>query len=82
MAEASVYSLSGKTVSSTYKSILHFPHSVDEYLAKQYVYDGNGTKTSLQIGAGNNGAEVDGDLIINGGSSVSKNLNVVIPSDV
>lgn len=76
MAEESVYSLSGRTVSSTYKGLLHFPHKVDVDLAKQYVYDGSGTKTSLQIGAGTNGIEIDGDIIVNGGSSVSNNLTI------
>jgi hypothetical protein len=73
---SSYTTLSGKRVSATYRGLLHFPRSIDETLSKQYVYDGNGTRSSLQIGGGSSGVGVDGDLNVNGGITLSRNASI------
>lgn len=69
-------SLSGKVVSSTYKGLLHFPKSLDSSSDKKDVYDGKGTKTSLQLGGYGSGAELTGDLKVTGNLNLTNNLTL------
>jgi hypothetical protein len=86
MAEETSYSLESKKVSTTFRGILHFPHSIDASLSKQTVYDGKGAATSLKLGGGTTGADIDGDLIISGNTIVKNNLslsgNAIINGDI
>lgn len=68
MAEETTENLEGKRVANTFRGLLHFPNSIDSSLAKQVVFDGRGTATSLKLGGGEMGAEIDGSL------NVSKNI--------
>jgi hypothetical protein len=74
MAEETSNSLESQKVASSFRGILHFPHSIDASLAKQRVYDGKGMATSLQLGGGNTGADIDGSVLITGNATI---LNVL-----
>jgi len=86
MAEETTPILAGFRVSTTFRGLLHFPHSIDMALVQQLVFDGSGTSTSLSIGGANNGATITGildvtdDTNIKGNLSVSK--NTIIDGDV
>ena len=76
MPEEITNSLESKRVSTTFRGILHFPHSIDASLAKQRVYDGKGAATSLNLGGGNTGADLDGPVLISGNTTLQSNLNL------
>jgi len=76
MAEETSNSLESKKVSTTFRGILHFPHSIDSSLAKQRVYDGKGAATSLKLGGGTTGADIEGSVIISGDTTIQNNLSL------
>jgi len=71
MAEETSYpNLAGKRVSTTFRGLLHLPHSIPNTLIKQTVYDGQGTPTALTLGADTKGADISGPV------SVSENITI------
>jgi len=76
MAEETTNNLAGHRVSVTFRGLLHFPHSIDPTLAKQLVFDGQGTQTALKLGGYNNGAEITGDFLTTGNTSISGNTTI------
>lgn len=86
MPEETSNSLESQKVSSSFRGILHFPHSIDSSLAKQRVYDGKGIATSLQLGGGNTGADIDGSVLITGNATIlnvlSLSSNATIKGDI
>lgn len=74
--ETSNISLSGNSVSKTYRGILHFPKGIDSSLSRQIVYDGAGIQTSLTLGGGQIGAAIDGALDVSGSLSVGNNVTL------
>lgn len=75
MAEDTSYrNLEGKRVSTTFRGLLHFPHSLDNQGTKQVVYDGQGTATALTLGT--YALDVNGPLDVNGSSYVNGSLDV------
>lgn len=76
MAEETASNLTGKRVSKTFRGLLHFPKSIEPSLAKQVVYDGNGTPSALTLGGDTKGMDVSGDVSVTGSISNSANLSV------
>lgn len=76
MAEEIASNLAGKRVSTTFRGLLHFPKSIEPSLAKQVLYDGNGTPTALTLGGDTKGMDVSGDVSINGSVSAASNLSI------
>lgn len=76
MAEDTAQNLVGKRISTTFRGLLHLPHSIDIVYPnqKQIIYDGQGTPTSLNIAASGYGAEVYGDLSITKSIIIGTNL--------
>ena len=61
--------LTNNKISTTYGGVLHLrgtPISVDGTAALQYVYDGVGTKSGLQVGKAGRGISVDGSVTTSG----------------
>lgn len=75
MAEETANNLAGRRVSVTFRGLLHFPHSIDPNLAKQIVYDGQGTPTAMVLGGENTGLDVIGDLGVTNTTFLSGNLS-------
>jgi hypothetical protein len=75
MAEETTNNLAGRRVSVTFRGLLHFPHSIDPNLAKQIVYDGQGTPTAMVLGGENTGLDVIGDLGVTNTTILSGNLS-------
>lgn len=71
MAEEIASNLAGKRVSTTFRGLLHFPKSIEPSLAKQVVYDGNGTPTALALGGDTMGMDVTGGVSCTGSLSVA-----------
>lgn len=80
MAEEIASNLTGKRVSTTFRGLLHFPKSIDPSLAKQVVYDGNGTPSALNLGGDTMGMDVSGPLTCSG--NLSANSNLIIQGNV
>lgn len=80
MAEETANNLTGKRVSTTFRGLLHFPKSIEPSLAKQVVYDGNGTASALILGGDTIGMDVSGPLSCSG--NLSANGNVIIQGDI
>jgi len=78
MAEDTAPNLVGKRISTTFRGLLHLPHSIDitNPNIKQIVYDGQGTKTSLNLAGSGYGAQVFGDLTVDKAINVGTNLNI------
>lgn len=78
MAEETTSSLVGKRISTTFRGLLHTPHSLDPLnpSTKQLVYDGQGSATSLNIASSGYGAQIIGGLSVTKGLSVLSGLNV------
>jgi microcystin-dependent protein len=76
MAEETTYNLAGHRVSVTFRGLLHFPHSIDPTLAKQLVFDGQGTQTALTLGGYNRGAEISGDFLTTGNTTISGSTTI------
>jgi hypothetical protein len=71
MAEEPNYpNLTGKRVSTTFRGLLHFPHSLSG--TPEVVYDGQGTATALTLGS--NSLEVGGTLKATGDTTLTGNL--------
>jgi hypothetical protein len=68
MAEQTTNNLEGYRVATTFRGLLHFPHSIDATLTQQTVYDGRGTATALALGGDTRGATIHGDLNVSDGS--------------
>jgi microcystin-dependent protein len=78
MAEDTATNLAGKRISTTFRGLLHLPHSIDitNPNIKQIVYDGQGTETSLNLAGSGYGAQVFGDLTVDKAINVGTNLNI------
>lgn len=78
MAEETTSSLVGKRISSTFRGLLHTPHSLDPInpSTKQLVYDGQGSATSLNIASSGYGAQIIGGLSVTKGLSVLSDINL------
>jgi hypothetical protein len=63
MADIIASNLLGKKITETYKGLLHFDSALG--VSEKPVYDGAGTKTALSLGADNDKAIINGDLIAN-----------------
>lgn len=69
--------LTNNKISTTYGGVLHLqgkPINTDNAAALQYVYDGLGTKSGLQLGKAGKGIQVDGAMSTNG-LLISKGIN-------
>jgi microcystin-dependent protein len=86
MAEETTNNLAGKRVSTTFRGLLHLPHSIDASLAKQTVYDGQGTPTALSLGGDTQGANINGSVSVTGTLHSTNNLSIdgdaIIAGDV
>jgi microcystin-dependent protein len=78
MAEDTASNLVGKRISTTFRGLLHLPHSIDitNPNIKQIVYDGQGTETSLNLAGSGYGAQIFGDLTVDKAINVGTNLNI------
>jgi hypothetical protein len=76
MADDFYPSLSGSSVSLSYRGLLHFPKGIDNSLAKQVVYDGVGVPTALTLGGGSMGASLSGNLDVAGDINVDSNVTI------
>jgi len=76
MAEETANNLTGKRVSTTFRGLLHFPKSIEPSLAKQVVYDGNGTASALILGGDTIGMDVSGPLSCSGNLSAGNNVTI------
>jgi microcystin-dependent protein len=77
MAEETTNNLTGKRVSTTFRGLLHVPHSIDATLAKQVVYDGAGTASALTLGGNTMGMDVSGPISSTGSISGAANLAII-----
>lgn len=77
MAEETASNLTGKRVSTTFRGLLHVPHSIDATLAKQVVYDGAGTASALTLGGDTMGMDVSGPISSTGSISGAANLSII-----
>lgn len=79
-------SLDSQEISVAYGGLLHFPVAIDATLSKQRVYDGTGMETSLQLGGGTTGADIDGPVNISGSTEIQSDLslsgNAIIVGDI
>ena len=80
MAEETTNNLTGKRVSTTFRGLLHLPHSIDPTLAKQVVHDGAGTPSSLTLGGDTLGADISGPFSCN--KSLTVGENAIIQGDI
>lgn len=83
MAEENSYpNLEGKRVSTTFRGLLHFPHSLDSIGSKEVVYDGQGKATALTLGTNeldvNGSLDVMGSLNVTGQTQINSNNNALI----
>ena len=77
MAEETASNLTGKRVSTTFRGLLHLPHSIDATLSKQVVYDGAGTASALTLGGDTMGMDVSGPISSTGSISGAENLSII-----
>lgn len=78
MAEETSYpNLAGKRVSTTFRGLLHLPHSIPNTLIKQTVYDGQGTPTALTLGADTKGADISGPVSVTESINIGSNCNIL-----
>lgn len=87
MAEETSYpNLAGKRVSTTFRGLLHLPHSIPNTLIKQTVYDGQGTPTALTLGADTKGADISGPVSVSENITIGANCTIlsscVVASDI
>jgi microcystin-dependent protein len=76
MAEDIAPNLVGKRISTTFRGLLHLPHSIDiaNPDIKQIVYDGQGTPSALTVAASGYGAQIFGNLAVDKSVTVGSNL--------
>lgn len=87
MAEETSYpNLAGKRVSTTFRGLLHLPHSIPNTLIKQTVYDGQGTPTALTLGADTKGADISGPVSVSQNITIGSNCTIlsscIVSSDI
>lgn len=75
MAETLATNLSGKKIRETYKGVLHFDSGLQSEIKS--VYDGAGTKTALSLGVDGQGANLNGNLLVQKSIIVSNNSTIV-----